>query len=91
MKTKIYIPETPVKRGLKIYFDMIKELTGAKELVIRLFIRDFLAKYKQALLGIAWAIIMPVVVISAFIFMNRSGILNIGNVKVPTLLLQFSV
>jgi len=38
METKIYIPEAPVKRGLKIYFDMIKELTGAKELVIRLFI-----------------------------------------------------
>jgi len=83
MGTKTYTPEAPVKRGLKIYFDMIKELTGARELIIRLFIRDFLAKYKQAILEIAWAIIMPVVIIAAFVFMNRSGILNIGNVKVP--------
>ncbi|MCD6408107.1 ABC transporter permease [bacterium] len=83
MEKKVYIPEGVVKRGIRIYFNMTKELIEARELILRLFIRDFLAKYKQALLGIAWAIIMPVVVIGAFIFMNRSGILNIGDVKVP--------
>lgn len=81
---KVLVPEGLVKEGfIKSYKKMAEEIISARELIVRLFIRDFLARYKQALLGIAWAVIMPVVVIAAFVFMNRSGILNIGKVKVP--------
>lgn len=81
---KIYIPETPVKLGFfNLVSEIFFELVQSRELILRFFIRDFLAKYKQSVLGIAWAIIMPVVVMGAFIFMNKSGVLNIGKIDVP--------
>jgi len=84
MDSKTYIPEGLIKQGwLSLWKDMIKELISSRELIIRLFIRDFLAKYKQAALGVTWIIIMPVVVIGSFIFMNKSGILNIGETPIP--------
>jgi lipopolysaccharide transport system permease protein len=81
---KVLIPEGLVKKGfLKNFKEMFDEIIQARELIIRLFIRDFLARYKQSFLGITWIIIMPIIVISSFIFMNKSGILNIGNTSVP--------
>lgn len=81
---KILIPEGLVRKGiLRSYKDMIGELVLSRELIVRLFIRDFLARYKQLFLGITWIIIMPVIVIGAFIFMNKSGILNIGKTSIP--------
>jgi len=62
---------------------MLYELLLAKELVWRLFVRDFKSKYRQSALGIAWAVLMPLVTVGMFIGMNRSGILNIQDVDIP--------
>ncbi|MCX5641792.1 MAG: ABC transporter permease [Candidatus Omnitrophica bacterium] len=70
MKKKVYIPEGPVQANwFSLWKEMTKELIGAKELITRLFIRDFLAKYKQSVFGIIWVIILPITVIGVFIFM----------------------
>lgn len=84
MKKKVYIPEGPVQANwFSLWKEMTKELIGAKELITRLFIRDFLAKYKQSVFGIIWVIILPITVIGVFIFMNKSGVLNIGQTIIP--------
>lgn len=62
---------------------MWREVISAKELIWRLFLRDFSAKYRQTALGIVWAIVMPLVTVGMFIGMNRSGILNIQDVGIP--------
>lgn len=62
---------------------MWREVISAKELIWRLFLRDFSAKYRQTALGIIWAIVMPLVTVGMFIGMNRSGILNIQDVGIP--------
>ena len=81
---RIYQPEGQIRMGwLAAGREMLKELVAGRELIWRLFVRDFLAKYKQAALGILWAVIMPVVVIGAFVFMNRAGVLNIGKTSIP--------
>ncbi|MBN1445115.1 MAG: ABC transporter permease [Candidatus Omnitrophica bacterium] len=81
---KISIPEFPVKQGFfKLFREMFSELKKSRELIFRFFIRDFRARYKQSLLGIAWIIIMPVSFIGVFILMNKSGIINIGEIDVP--------
>ena len=44
---------------LKAYIQMIKELSKAYPLGLRLFKRDFSAKYRQSILGVLWVIIAP--------------------------------
>jgi len=81
---KVLIPEGLVREGIfKSFKEMVEELASSRELIIRLFIRDFLARYKQSFLGIGWIIIMPVIIIGTFIFMNKSGVLNIGETSIP--------
>jgi lipopolysaccharide transport system permease protein len=62
---------------------MISELVRSRELIWRLFIRDFSVRYKQTVLGVLWAVIMPLVLVGAFVLLNRSGVLNIGELEVP--------
>lgn len=62
---------------------MWREFISARELIWRLFIRDFSAKYRQSMLGVTWAVAMPLVTVGMFIGMNRSGILNIQDVGIP--------
>jgi lipopolysaccharide transport system permease protein len=82
-----YTPRGPIRAGIKGPFKvtklMVLELLSAKELVWRLFVRDFKSKYRQSALGVAWAIVMPIVTVGMFIGMNRSGILNISDVDIP--------
>lgn len=69
--------------GPKVWGEMSGELWRSRELMWRLFVRDFIAKYKQSILGVSWAVIMPLMVVGVFVFLNRSGILNVGETGVP--------
>lgn len=69
--------------GYRVWHEMVAELVGSHELVWRLFLRDFKAKYKQTVLGFLWALIMPLLTVGTFVFLNRAGILNIGKVDIP--------
>lgn len=81
---KIYEPDAQIKKGwFYLWQEMAQELFSSRQLIWRLFLRDFLAKYKQAVLGILWAIIMPIMMVGIFVFLNRAGILNIGETNVP--------
>lgn len=62
---------------------MWKELISAQELIWRLAVRDFSSKYRQSILGISWAVIMPLITVALFIGMNKAGILNISDVGIP--------
>lgn len=66
-----------------VWKQMLDEHMNSRELTWRLFLRDFLAGYKQSMLGVGWIIIMPLLIVGAFIFLNRSGVLNIGQTSVP--------
>lgn len=83
MDYNFYSPEKYLKLGIKIWLEMFQELIKSRELIWRLFVRDFLAKYKQTVLGMLWAIIMPLVMVGTFVFLNKSGVLNIGKTDVP--------
>jgi homopolymeric O-antigen transport system permease protein len=62
---------------------MWRELASARGLVWRLFIRDFSAKYRQSVLGVVWAVLMPLVTVSLFVGMRGSGLLTIQDVGIP--------
>ncbi len=80
----IYEPDNLLKKGyLSIFNQIFTELMENRWLTYQLFRRDFLSSYKQSFLGVLWAIIFPLVSIAVFIALNRSGILNIGDIGVP--------
>ncbi len=82
-----YTPKGPDIEGTSGPFLTIRlmwrELVSARELIWRLFLRDFSAKYRQSALGVVWALLMPLVMVGMFVGMNRSGILTIQDVGIP--------
>ncbi|MDI6716133.1 MAG: ABC transporter permease [Actinomycetota bacterium] len=80
----VYEPDRAIKIGfLAQWQEMVVELVKSRELIWRLFLRDLQAKYKQSLLGVAWAIINPLVTIGVFVYLNSAGVLRIGSTGVP--------
>jgi lipopolysaccharide transport system permease protein len=83
-KKVIYEPDRFIKIGFFMgWKEMVASLFMSRELIWRLFLRDFNAKYRQSLLGVGWALLNPVITVGLFVFLNRAGILNIGATTVP--------
>lgn len=63
-----------------------KEIWQHKDLILLLVKREFVSKYKQTILGPAWAVIQPLLttVVFTFIFGNVAGLAECG--AVPTFL-----
>ncbi len=65
-------------------FSALKELWGFRELTVTLAERDLRVRYKQAVLGIAWAVIAPVAMMVVFsVLFNRFAKVNTGGVPYP--------
>jgi lipopolysaccharide transport system permease protein len=82
-ETKRYRPGQNGGWGFRVWREMVLELVSSHELIWRLFLRNFKAKYRQTILGFLWALIMPLLAVGTFVFLNRSGVLNIGKVDIP--------
>jgi ABC-2 type transport system permease protein/lipopolysaccharide transport system permease protein len=52
---------------------MLRDLAGAKELVLALTERDFRARYKQTKVGVAWAVLTPVLLLGAFTILANTA------------------
>jgi len=79
-----YEPDNSLKKGyFTIFGEIIDELKKNRWLTYQLFKSDFLSTYKQSFFGVMWAIILPLVSIGIFIVLNRSGVLNIGDIGAP--------
>ena len=69
-------PITPSKKDTcHLLTEIIDEIYNNKWLIYQFFKRDFIAGYKQTFLGVFWALLIPLIAVSAFIFLNKSGIL----------------
>jgi ABC-type polysaccharide/polyol phosphate export permease len=57
----------------------------SREPIWRPLLQDFTARYRQALpvLGVAWALVRPHVMVGTFVFRYRSGVLSIGELGLP--------
>ncbi|MBE3092253.1 MAG: ABC transporter permease [Actinobacteria bacterium] len=79
-----YEPNKDLKKGFfSMWVIMSKDLFKSAGLGWRLFLRDFSAKYRQSSLGYLWTIIIPLVTALTFIILNKSHILNIGDIDIP--------
>jgi len=59
------------------------ELYWSRHVIWHLFVRDFVAGFRQKLLGYLWIVLAPLIGIASFVFMQSTGILNIGNIAIP--------
>ena len=83
-KISIYIPERPIKQGyLFLIKEMFSDIAASRWLTYQIFKRNFAGAYRQSTLGIFWAFIVPFGSVGIFIFLNQSGIFNVGETQVP--------
>jgi ABC-type polysaccharide/polyol phosphate export permease len=60
-----------------------RELYWSRHVIWHLFVRDFVAGFRQKLLGYIWVVLAPLLGIASFVFMHWTGILRPGNVGIP--------
>lgn len=79
-----YEPDNSIKAGyLFLFKEIARDVLDNGWLTYQLFRRDFIAAYKQTLIGVLWSIFMPVVSVGMFILLNQAGIINVGNTRTP--------
>ena len=80
----IYRPQQRHELGVvQTWVVMTRNIWGARELIWQLFRRDFLAGYKKSFIGIAWVIVAPIAGILSWIFLQKTGMLQPGDVGIP--------
>ena len=60
-----------------------RELYWSRHVLWHLFVRDFVAGFRQKLLGYLWIVLVPLIGIASFVFMQWTGILNPGYTEFP--------
>lgn len=60
-----------------------RELYWSRHVLWHLFVRDFVAGFRQKLLGYLWIVLVPLLGIASFVFMQLTGILNPGETEFP--------
>lgn len=63
--------------------EMFRDLASSRELAWRLTVRDLSAQYRQTFLGFLWAIILPLANTLVWVFLSRSGVVNVSDTPLP--------
>ena len=83
LPAKVYTTESQLRHPGHLFVEMIRDVSASKELAWRLTIRDISAQYRQTVLGILLAFILPLVNTVTWIFLNRSGVVTIEETALP--------
>ncbi|MFN3622680.1 MAG: ABC transporter permease [Hyphomicrobium sp.] len=59
------------------------DLVESRYVIARLFWRDFIAQFRQKILGYFWAILNPLFGIASFLFLFAAGVLHPGEGEIP--------
>jgi len=60
-----------------------REIYYSRTAIWHLFKRDFTAGFRQQILGYLWIVITPLIGVASFVFMQKAGILNPGQLSMP--------
>ena len=82
-KEVVYTPFGHLGLGLAAWHEMFRELVDGRELIWRLYLRDFSARYRQSMLGYVWAVIPALVTAFTFTWLNRSRVLPMPGTEMP--------
>ena len=67
----LYVPDRIRKLGWRVWNQMFRDLLASRDLIWRLFVRDWTAQYRQSWLGYLWAVAPAVVTVAAFSVVRR--------------------
>jgi lipopolysaccharide transport system permease protein len=62
---------------------MVQDLWAGRELAWRLAVRDISAQYRQSVLGVLWALIIPLANTAVWLFLTGSKVVQVGATPVP--------
>ena len=62
---------------------MWKDLISSKDLSLQLAVRDIKAQYRQSILGILWAFLLPLANTLIWMYLQGTGIINVGKTEIP--------
>jgi lipopolysaccharide transport system permease protein len=79
----VYTPDSSLSNPLIMVREMFRDLAASRELAWRLAVRDIRAQYRQAFLGILWALILPLANTVTWIFLSGTGIVSVGETALP--------
>jgi len=60
-----------------------EDITASRHVITRLFWRDFIAQFRQKILGYLWALLGPLLGIVSFLFLFFVGVLKPGEGEIP--------
>ena len=80
---RIYRPDSEMRQFVRLFRSMWFDLLGSRNLAWQLLKRDISAEYRQSLLGVAWAIIPPILAAAIFTYASNAKVLNIGETEFP--------
>ncbi len=86
----VYTPESSLRRPAQMAREMLGDLLTSRELAWRLTVRDLSAQYRQTALGFLWAILLPLTSTAIWLFLNRSGIVDVADTELPYPLYVFT-
>lgn len=79
----VYEPNHILKKGIRVWPEMVREIIGARGLLWRLVMRDISVRYRQSFLGILWAFLTPLALMFAFLFIQSLNVLPISDTAIP--------
>ncbi len=79
----VYSPDSGLADPMRLFREMAAELRNSRELAITLFTRDMRAQFRQSILGYAWLFFPPIANTLVWIFLNRSGVVQVADTGMP--------
>jgi lipopolysaccharide transport system permease protein len=79
----VYTPGSELLAPRRFVRSMFHDLVASWELAWRLFVRDLSARYRQSLLGYAWAFLPPLATTIPFVFLRSQGLFTTAPTSIP--------
>lgn len=90
LPVRIYSSESVVVKPRKLLTAMFVDLKASRELAYQWTKRDISAQYRQSILGIFWAFLLPLVNSLTWIFLQFTGVIQLADTGIPYPVYVFS-
>lgn len=79
----VYTPESVLRHPKRFFGSITRDLSRSIWVGQRLAVRDLRAQYRQAALGILWALLIPLANVAAWLLLRGAGVVDPGETGIP--------
>ena len=83
LEERVYTAESEFRHPLRLMRQIVRDIWSSRELAWRMFLRDLSSQYRQSALGYLWAVLPPLGTMMIWVFLNRQGIIQVGETTLP--------